>query len=52
LPGATASTAYYWSSTSYASDANGAWVVSFLTGYVDANGKIIDAHVRAVRGGW
>jgi hypothetical protein len=47
--GAVAS--YYWSSTTYASDAAGVWGVSFLGGSVLATGKSNAYCVRAVRGG-
>jgi hypothetical protein len=51
LFGPTASN-FYWSSTSFATDTNGAWAVNFGVG--DLTGFIKDGvanHVRAVRGG-
>ena len=41
----------YWSSTSNASDPNGAWFVTFSTGNVVTGNKINNGSVRAVRGG-
>jgi len=41
----------YWSSTSYASYPNYAWLVGFFTGYVGYNFKSITSYVRGVRGG-
>ncbi len=41
----------YWSSTSYAPNANNAWNVNFNDGNVNANNKNNPLLVRAVRGG-
>lgn len=41
----------YWTSTTYASDAAGAWAVAFLDGLVYASGKGSEHRVRLVRGG-
>ena len=41
----------YWSSTTYASSPNRAWVVCFNNGYVCKRRKSAHLHVRAVRGG-
>jgi len=41
----------YWSSTTYYSDPNYAWDVSFVVGGVDYYGKSYGRYVRAVRGG-
>ena len=43
--------AFYWSSTSLASDPRLAWFVDFVNGVVSADGKAFDFRVRAVRGG-
>jgi hypothetical protein len=50
VPGATAA-AFYWSSTSFASDPSLAWAVDFSNGFVGANDKDNFLHARAVRGG-
>jgi hypothetical protein len=42
---------FYWSSTSYAANPFGAWLVNFLVGFVSTQGKIGNFPVRAVRGG-
>ena len=42
---------YYWSSTAYAGDPAGAWVVSFYNGYVAYYNKSNSLYVRCVRGG-
>jgi hypothetical protein len=52
LPGATAATSYYWSSTSYAYVDAFAWNVHFSIGIAGHGVKIFEYHVRAVRGGW
>jgi hypothetical protein len=41
----------YWSSTTYQATPAYAWIVSFGSGYVDADGKSNSTYVRAVRGG-
>jgi hypothetical protein len=43
--------AWFWSSSPNASDANGAWYVSFSYGYVDENSKSLNFWVRLVRAG-
>lgn len=48
--GPTAAT-FYWSSTSFANDPFGAWLVSFFGGFVGFGVKSFTFHVRAVRGG-
>jgi hypothetical protein len=58
-PGPTINTSYfpdtvaslYWSSTTYATNANNAWLVYFYDGLVNGNGKLSYYYVRAVRGG-
>ena len=42
---------YYWSSTTYASDTDGAWRVDFYDGYDGYGYKVYSNYVRAVRGG-
>jgi len=42
---------WYWSSTTYVSDTNGAWLVNFIYGYVNYFYKYYAGYVRAVRGG-
>ncbi len=41
----------YWSSTTYASNPDGAWYVYFNYGYDNANGKTGSNYVRCVRSG-
>ena len=41
---------YYWSSSVYVSDTKDAWVVDFLNGSTDYNGKTPEYYVRCVRG--
>jgi hypothetical protein len=56
-PGCTVTTcsctapSYYWSSSSYASNPQFAWLVYFNYGSTGGNGKNNRVHVRAVRGG-
>jgi len=42
---------YYWSSTTLASNTSAAVLVSLRNGFTDADGKTMDKHVVAVRGG-
>ena len=42
---------YYWSSTTYASYTNYAWIVDFYDGSVNYDIKTYGYYVRAVRGG-
>lgn len=46
----TATAAPYWSSTSKGRGLNNAWMVNFFNGGVNYTDKIVDRHVRAVRG--
>jgi hypothetical protein len=39
----------YWASTTYQEDPTVAWEVYFNDGFVDAEGKLVDGYVRAVR---
>ena len=48
--GPTAAT-FYWSSTSFASFPDFAWIVGFGTDFVGNGNKFLDKRVRAVRGG-
>ena len=41
----------YWSSTTYASNTNGAWYVGFSNGNVNGSNKSYGNYVRCVRGG-
>jgi len=49
--GATNASSVYWSSTTFATGPNVAWVVNFLSGFVGGTDKASDFQVRAVRGG-
>jgi hypothetical protein len=49
IPGSTAY--YYWSSSTYATDPQLAWIVFFGDGYVNSFDKNFNRYVRAVRGG-
>ena len=51
IPGATASTRPYWSSSSFTGVPGIAWDVSFSVGFVDFDFKNFGYYVRAVRGG-
>ncbi len=42
---------WYWSSTTYASNTDYAWIVNFYYGYDDGTNKTHNRYVRAVRGG-
>lgn len=42
---------YYWSSSTSAHYPDGAWLVNFFNGSVDASTKTINYYVRCVRGG-
>ena len=41
----------YWSATTVASDASGAWIVGFGNGVVNGDGKRVSLHVWCLRGG-
>ena len=51
LTGSCTAASNCWSSTTFASFPNFAWLVNFIDGFVYGDGKFNGLHVRAVRGG-